>query len=504
MARYNHFTYGNGTKYGQRAPQNSLSWVLQVDWDNDGIFNGDNEAERMKSLLLRRGRENYVRSDGSGFEDVRAGTVTIILDNSDGRYDPYNSGSPIYPYVRPGVKCYLWVQDDLDWTRYNVFYGYINDIQPKGGIDEQVRMEIVDGITILSQQDIQDVLYENLLVADAIAMILSSCGWDGGSVIEDNKDTLPYWWTMDKKGWQAIDELCNAFLGRAFVDVDGKLRFYSRHHIGTPEMTLTQDKLLKEIVIPQPWEVVRNRIYVTARPRKRYDGVEIWRMQDVVYLGAGDSVEIWANYTYNNESVPASDVITPVATTDYLANSASDGTGSDLTSSFSVTMTAFSAAAKLTVTNNGSNSGYITFLRLRGNALSSINTTTILREDTSSQNLYQIRTMRLDNEMIQDTNMAIDFAGFLRNKLSSPIKYPMIEVEGRANIQFALDLFDTVTLTVSAKAIDGDYDIAYVEHNWMDEGGNAVRTRFILEPTEDFSGYWMFTTQIGISSVFAY
>lgn len=502
MAKYSWFAY-SAQKYGSEPAQGKLYWQLQVDWDGNGVYS-DCERQRIRDVKVRRGREEFIKADGSGFESVRVGEVRVKLDNWDGRYDPYNTGSPIYPYVRPGVRCKLRVRDVSTGVYHDVLRGFVADVQPMSGDDERVILTAYDGIEFLKQQEIHDAIYENITVYAAINYLLTAAGWTDAKSIEDNNDQMPYWWTMDKKAWEAITDLCNGYLGRAFVAADGTIKFYSRHHTGVSETTITQDEIMKYIDVPQPWEVVRNKIYVTAYPRRLYSVVEIWRLQDTVYVGPSESVEIWANYVYAGEYVPAINVITPVATTDYLMNTLSDGTGTNLTANFSVAISAFSATAKLTITNNGSQSGYITLLKLRGDALSSLNTVTILAEDAASQALYQIKTMQMEESLLQDANVAIDFANFLKGKLANPTAYPVIEILDRPSLQFSLDLFDTLTLTVAKKGINDDYDVSYIEHEFVGEAGQAVLTRIKLEVTEDLSGYWVFPTQIGVTSVFGY
>jgi len=75
---------------------NPLFGIL-IDWDNDKAFNGSNEWRWLVpgGLDIDRGRETFVRGDVSGFERIDSGRCTLTLDNSDGRYDPRNTSSPL-------------------------------------------------------------------------------------------------------------------------------------------------------------------------------------------------------------------------------------------------------------------------------------------------------------------------------------------------------------------------------------------------------------------------
>src|SRR5512139_1939470 len=108
-ARYGNATYkyGNTSRlYGAGAETTNLIWMLQIDWNGDGVFDGTNEAVYMVNCDLKRGRDFYIGVDGngkaSGFEPMKVGKLKITLENISSRYDAYNSSSPLYPYILPG------------------------------------------------------------------------------------------------------------------------------------------------------------------------------------------------------------------------------------------------------------------------------------------------------------------------------------------------------------------------------------------------------------------
>ena len=112
MAKYGDFVYGSGTKYGTGDPvataalTGKIAWIFQVDWNNDGILDGVNEAANMKDLpSFYRGRSYYISSGGDGFEAFQEGRVSIVLENTSRRYDPWYTSSPLYPNVVPSRKC---------------------------------------------------------------------------------------------------------------------------------------------------------------------------------------------------------------------------------------------------------------------------------------------------------------------------------------------------------------------------------------------------------------
>src|SRR5689334_13570193 len=101
------YKYGNtNRRYGIGSEDTNLRWIIEVDWDGDGIYDGSNEGYYAVGMKVTRGRRSYIKVGGDGkaegFEPVRLGTCVITLDNTSRRYDPFNTSSVLYPNVLPG------------------------------------------------------------------------------------------------------------------------------------------------------------------------------------------------------------------------------------------------------------------------------------------------------------------------------------------------------------------------------------------------------------------
>ena len=91
MAKYGSFLYG-AELYGEGAETAGglLLWAITVDWNNDGSFDGENEAGYMTGTpQIQRGNQNYIAQSGNGFEHAKPDNCVIMLDNKDRRYDPH-------------------------------------------------------------------------------------------------------------------------------------------------------------------------------------------------------------------------------------------------------------------------------------------------------------------------------------------------------------------------------------------------------------------------------
>lgn len=503
------YLYGDTDRlYSSSCSEDVSRWGVEIDWNGDGIYSGENENEYTVSFRTRRGRQAYldIDSDGnaSGFEPVRVGTATLILDNTSRRFDPYNTASDLYPYVLPSR--YVRIRQLYQGVVKDVFHGKIRTIT---SIDtdqkQQVRLELEDGLRNLQAADSNVAIQQNITISDAITDVLENAAYPSifGANVEQADDVVSYWWAEDKAATE-IRRLAEAELGNFFVAADGNATFYSRHHSAAAALTLTSADFLKEIDVPQPLEVIRNVIKIFAHPPSLAATGTLWTLQDAPLISAGSSLEVWASYTYNNEPVPALNVISPQSSTDYTMNTAANGSGTDLTASFSVSFTDFGKTGKITITNNhGSLAGYVTLMQVRGDAIISPNVSLLVQESASSQAIYGKTLLSLDNEWYQNTSLANDFARWLISYMPNPQKFLTVRLETRPDIQFTPDLFDLVNVTINRLGISGvNYRVAGIEHNWLTDNGQAVRTEWILEPNPDLSGYWQFTTTIGVTSVF--
>lgn len=499
------YKYGTTTRYyGVGANDDLLHWAVEVDWDGNGSYDGSNEAPYCRGMQTARGRDAYLSLDGegnaTGFQDMKIGTLSVTLDNGDGRYNPYNTSGPHYPNVLPGR--YIRIRVNYNGTTYNVFHGKIKDINPVINPttgDRTARITAEDGQRLLQRTDSSVSIQQNIDIDDAIAKVLNDVNWPGtyGRNLEDSADVLPYWWAKNK-AYTEISTLAGAELGTFFIAADGKATFYSRHHTAAASLTLDSTHILKDIAIPQPWEVVRNSVQVIAHPRVAKASGVLWTLQDKPLIINGDSLTVWGTYQYNNTGVPAINVAQPVASTDFTANTLSDGSGVDKTSGFTVVLTDFGETSKNVITNNSGSDAYLTLLQNKGQALVASDPSISLSEDSSSQVTYGKQLLTLDYNWLQSTLLAADFSPYLLSFLKSPQAFITTIMEGRPDKQFVCDLFDTLNQSVTALGIAAtNFKVGGVSHQWLTENGQGVRTTFRLEPYLDTSGYWIFNISTG-------
>lgn len=497
----------------------AYTWHAWFDWDNDGIYESD-EANRLLRLTTLRGRKSLL-------DAPYVGKATLTLDNSDQRFNPWNISSPLYGNVKPGRRVKITVT--IGGTTYSVFAGRIDlpkqIVSTAGTAPRDIVITAMDGWDWLRAQQVNVALFAGILTGDAIVEVLSAAGWIESGVwilgtsqlgittvlggagyseqydIDAGVDTIPYWFTEDESAAAAINDLVDSEVGRAEIDADGKFIFRSRWvSFGAAADVALTDAMVSEVAVPTPWDDVKNLVRLTVNPRSLTSAHTIWNASDVPSVAAGGSLTVWAEFSdAAGGRAPASNIVTPVATTDYLANSAADGSGTNLTANISIAITKFSSTAKLVVTNSAAVTAYLTLLQLRGAIVQLLTTHAITAEDATSEADWGKRELTRELRWQQSTDHATDLALYLLSRLKDPNANPNVYFETRDEA-LEYDLGDKVSWNSSVLGFDLKFRITEIEHKWLADGGQKVQTRWGLSQPV-FDDFWILgTSQLGVDT----
>lgn len=517
MARWGEGVWGTFVWGSIDAPGRALSWLLDVDWDNDGLFNGTNEANdlttgkgRLLDVDVTRGRQFFLKSDGTGFESVAVGTMQITLLDLDGRYNPYNASSPLFGYLQQNQKIQVRCEDTATGTPYFVFTGTIDDLRPNfGKWVSTATIYASDGQKQLGVPVTNQNIYQTIRYNAAISQILSDAGWGGPQSIDTtNSDTMPFWWESGRSAWDEIDDLTGAAFGAFCIGNDGTARYLSSVAVDESVMSLTEDDIDQEygIQVPSPRETIKNAVTIYARARQQQNSAVLWTAIDKPSIAPGASVTIWATYSYNNIEVPVLSVTTPVATTDYTANTQADGGGTNKTANVSVSFYSFATTAKIIVTNNDAGTVYLTLMQVRGVCITADPYTFAQDIDASSIASYMRRDLVIQTDWLQDINSATDKSSTLLTKLASPRQFPRVMVK-KSSVAKALtpDLFNLVSVSFPSKGIGDELRVGYIHTSWSSQEPNALSTELYFEPNlfANASGTWIFPALVGVTTKFA-
>lgn len=199
------------------------------------------------------------------------------------------------------------------------------------------------------------------------------------------------WWGGNTALYE-IKTACEAEGARFYADEMGELHFENRQFYNNNDEyknsvhEFTFDRTT-DFQHPDNVQDIINKIVVVMKPRVVQSTKEVWSYGFTPSIGASETREIWAQL---NDPCPTTTdgIVQPVSTTDYTANTSSDGTGTDKTAQIDITITRFVDAVKLEVTNNDASPVYLTFLRLRGTPAEEQPAVTVERVDNTSIGKY--------------------------------------------------------------------------------------------------------------------
>jgi len=386
---------------------------------------------------------------------VALAQADVLFENTDLRFTP-NQNATIGTALRPNRPVNIHVGFEvLGQSKTIVVFKGLSEQIKEDKVTRTARVHCYDYLSYLNQYPLETTVYTNQRSDQIIESILTTIGFGSSQYsLEEGLNTIPFaWFEKGDTAGERIRKICEAEEGFFYQDEQGILRFENRRHYSVAPYssvvwTIDDDDILS-------WESdestpIINRCIVNAEVREVQTSTEIWRDGTVEEVNPGATLTIWANFDN-----PITTLETITATTDYVANSASDGTGTTLTSNIAIVTTLFAKSVKLEITNNGAQNAYMTFLRLRGTPAIVTQEIRQIFQDDDSVNTYDEQQLEVQNDFVASSSFAYYLARAIVRKYKDPLKRVVITVRGIPQLQ----LKDKVTVYDRDLATDKDYRI---------------------------------------------
>ena len=337
-------------------------------------------------------------------------------------------------------------------------------------------------------------IYNRALTPAEVQQNYLATKWFYETGIDAGQDTVPYWYSTGVKARFAQTELDNSELGFSYVNGAGKFIFEDRHHRFTVTHQTSQATFNNTMFnIPYNYNPKRlyNEVAVVVTPWELQAVTELWRLDEIPSIPAGDTKVWWGDAAISAGSVFADAWTTPVSTTDYTANSQADGLGDNETANISITTTKFAKTIKLSITNNASHLVYITLLKARGTYYDNLTSVTRKQIDTTSQSRYQKRTLRVEGKYMTSAARAQDYADFAITRYKDPqaeIGLEIINSDATLLTQIlSREISDRITVVNTTLVLNKAFFIDYMEHDISLSGlEHRVTYRLSDATNEDF------------------
>jgi hypothetical protein len=446
-----------------------------------------------------------------------AGRITV--QTGDRRYAPEQTA--FGAGLAPGYKIRVRATDDS--MTHTLLTGWIDRVEPAAGSysvpaatihlrgpEDDLAAARVTGPLLAGARanTVIEQIIERSVFQSRYAFTLET----GESVFAYTGDT----WGDGVPAIRPIREATEAERGRFFTDRTGRLRFYNRRHLLDDVTALaTFDETFA--ALDYGYGVgLATRVLVGLKPRTLGPaGSTLWTLAAAQRIPPDSQVA--PNFRLikvrlrdaNGTPMGATTVITPVATTDYTANSASDGSGANVTGNVTLeTATVDGSAVTLRLRNSGSADAWLMpGSKLRGTPLLLADPLVIERSDAESLRAHGVHPLTFDLPHLVTADEGEALARFELARRKRPVgvaRSLTISADADAEQVLSRTLFDRIRVIDGGTGHDADYFIVAEAHR-IDAGGARHTVTWTLEPANP-GGFWQLnrsglgqTTRLGYS-----
>lgn len=493
------FSSGFSSGFGSRP---SIS--IEMDFDRDDDF--DEAFEDITSYVVS-GADFRGKDDPGNLKGVAvAGTLTLNLLNLDGAWSKFNTNSPFYGMLKPGVKIRVKANAPTSGLLWS---GYLDRVEPhvtNGGLPRAT----LYGLGVLAdfvgeEAIINPPALNGEYTGDVVNQILDTFGHPTADRDIDT-GTVPVgrWFPGEEQTLNLIREMEEQEGGDFSEGLEWDVKFRDRYdrllNHATSVATFTDDGSgalgYREIEQSDPLKNVFNKFEVTITPYTLGDSTTLWTLTDVITLAPGERRTYFVQMPTDIDGVKVAYIDTwqsiEITRDGTVVNSFAISSGvEEALSDVAVTSTAFATALKIEIENIDASSHTVDGLTVDGLPVFAGNAYKVTDEDMDSIDDFGPRRFPFDsrwflNTAYADASMAFELA---RHKDEHPI-IP-ITIVGSDDVLFeqcvVRDLSDRVTIeaesTQTQLGISQDFFIESISHSYG--AGRLLATSFTASPVID-------------------
>jgi hypothetical protein len=505
------------------------TYILAVDWNNDGDFSdsGENITARTMNLEWKRGNDYASQLVGK----VVAGTLNATLNNVSGDYSTFNTSSPLTGNLLPGRKVKLTGNDGS--TTRTLWQGFLESIQPVPSANgaNLARLTAIGPLGYLNKFEVSTAMFVSKKAGELIGEILDAAGWD-----DDARDLdtgiveFPRFWCQSTKTLKALRLVEETETGLLEESPDGKIVYRDRHARSTDAKSVASQATYSDanaaalayshISQIDPLKFIYNELRANlqlhsgawvvgesslgVQTELASDPEVLWTYPEVgsnsPSIEAGATRTFVAQYPSSGSANTARAVDfwqNLTATTDYLANDSADGTGTNRTANITVTLTKRAQSMDIALENGHSATVYITKLQAQGNPVTAKDNFEVTASDSTSQTTFGKRTYPHPGKFVPNASEAQDWADFHIAAWKEPVPLLKLTLVGNRSTAtltdiMSRDISDLVTVTANNDTGLGINEGFFVEavHHQLDAELNH-RATMTLSQSSGYAGFWV-------------
>lgn len=422
-------------------------------------------------------RASFTRAIGDIFTGVRPDDASFELSNDVGSFSPMLQSGLI-----PGRR--ISFAATYSNSTYPLYAGRIKNLATRPVLGE--RTTVINAVTEVDRMTrtlLNTGIFTDINAGSLFTEIMSRSSVQSFSV-DALSDTVDFAWYRDRNAANAVEQLLRSGYYQFITDGAGTLSLRGRYFgaLGTPVNTVTEALDLNYQLSDSR---VINRVKVSATPRKQISDVStVAYVAQTVVIPASSTIGFFVSFIdprNPGEGTPVGSIVTPVASQDYYAAQNEDGTGSNFTSNVSLTITAFGESAVCSLFNGGGSDAYLTRFQIRGYPILSGANYRPQFDDSSSQAVYGLMELAVEDSLITDLSYLRDFTTLLVNERKAPRSGVTLAKMNEFPSVLADDVGDVLAIINSVTGINSQWAIRRVDHDINMREGLAHQVTYELE-----------------------
>jgi hypothetical protein len=164
----------------------------------------------------------------------------LVIDNTDGEYDPNNSGATHYGDLNLGTP--VRIRATYNAVTYGLFFGHVSrwPLAYETPNEARIELEVTEGLAIIRRFHLEAQAYSEESVDTRIGNILDDVGWpapprDLDTAVTDKVAAITYTGTAGG----LLDQVVDAEQGTLFMAGDRAVTFYNRVHYSSATAVAT-------------------------------------------------------------------------------------------------------------------------------------------------------------------------------------------------------------------------------------------------------------------------
>ena len=451
--------------------------------------------------------------------------------NTDGRFSSFNSGSPLFGNILPSRPVVLTGVGDgsFPYTFEMAFFqplwkGFLKTITPVPDVQGRdiAVLEAVGSLGFINRKQIRIAQQTDIGTGAGIGAILDAVGFSGTARdLDTGQSTMSrMFFKGDISPINALRQVETTENGFISETKEGEIRFDGRHARFTNGESTNSNLTFSdaddstysfsEITQDDPINSIANEINLNLQLYSEASASVVWTHPETGT--SSPSIESGKDRTYRaifpspDASVGAESIgtwTTPSAGTDYVGNTASDGSGSTITGDLTVAIVKTSNFMDIKITNGNANTVYLTTLQARGTVVSKADTTGFTATDSTSETTFGKRSFKADDNFVSTSAEAQQWCDYNIAITKNPQQNLTITLVANRNqstldaVVGMIDLSWRVTLDAHTKTglfgADKDFYIESEKH--MIDSNRIHMVTYTLSPTSATGIFWV----VGVS-----